>query len=56
LWQAAECLSSSEFDSFSWGHSGDSVVKNFILACVDTLKSYLQYGNDSQPLREMVKS
>ncbi|XP_027927327.1 endoribonuclease Dicer homolog 2-like [Vigna unguiculata] len=40
--KAADCLSSSEFDSFSWGHSGDKVVKNFILACIDTLKSYLQ--------------
>ncbi|KAL9315523.1 hypothetical protein ACSQ67_016524 [Phaseolus vulgaris] len=40
--KAAESLSSSEFDSFSWGQSGDRVVKNFILACVDTLKSYLQ--------------
>ncbi|CAJ1794964.1 unnamed protein product [Sphenostylis stenocarpa] len=40
--KAAEFLSSNEFDSFSWGHSGDRVVKNFILACVNTLKSYLQ--------------
>ncbi|TKY72393.1 Endoribonuclease Dicer-like 2 [Spatholobus suberectus] len=40
--KAAESLSSNEFDSFSWGHSGDRVVKNFILAGVCTLKSYSQ--------------
>ncbi|KAG2395488.1 Endoribonuclease Dicer-like protein [Vigna angularis] len=40
--KAAEFLSSNEFDSFSWGHSGDKVVKNFILAVVHTLKSYFQ--------------
>ncbi|XP_047176207.1 endoribonuclease Dicer homolog 2-like [Vigna umbellata] len=40
--KAADSLSSSEFDSFSWGHCGDKVAKNFILACIDTLKSYLQ--------------
>ncbi|XP_022635484.1 endoribonuclease Dicer homolog 2 isoform X2 [Vigna radiata var. radiata] len=40
--KAADSLSSSEFDSFSWGPSGDKVAKNFILACIDTLKSYLQ--------------
>ncbi|KOM37874.1 hypothetical protein LR48_Vigan03g125600 [Vigna angularis] len=45
--KAADSLSSSEFDSFSWGHCGDKVAKNFILACIDTLKSYLQCGNDS---------
>ncbi|WVY94127.1 hypothetical protein V8G54_033215 [Vigna mungo] len=40
--KAAEFLSSNESDSFSWGHSGDKVVKNFILAVVHTLKSYFQ--------------
>ncbi|XP_020230787.1 endoribonuclease Dicer homolog 2 isoform X2 [Cajanus cajan] len=40
--KAAESLSTNEFDSFSWGHSGDRVVKNFILACVHTLKGYLR--------------
>ncbi|KAK7380383.1 hypothetical protein VNO78_32893 [Psophocarpus tetragonolobus] len=40
--KAAKSLSSSEFDSFSWGHLGDRVVKSFILAGVHALKSYLQ--------------
>ncbi|CAJ1962982.1 unnamed protein product [Sphenostylis stenocarpa] len=39
--KAAESLSSCDFESFSWGHSWDRVVKNFILACVQTLKSCL---------------
>ncbi|XP_052735388.1 endoribonuclease Dicer homolog 2 isoform X6 [Vigna angularis] len=42
--KAAESLSSNEFESFSWGHCGDTVVKNFILACVQTLKTYLPCG------------
>ncbi|ESW19460.1 hypothetical protein PHAVU_006G127100 [Phaseolus vulgaris] len=42
--KAAESLSSNEFESFSWGHSGDRTVKNFILACVQTLKTYLPCG------------
>ncbi|KAL2997158.1 hypothetical protein AAZX31_09G025000 [Glycine max] len=40
--KAAESLSSNEIESFSWGHSGDRVVKDFILEGVHALKSYLQ--------------
>ncbi|KAL2341556.1 hypothetical protein Fmac_009496 [Flemingia macrophylla] len=40
--KAAKSFSTNEFDSFSWGHSGDRVVKNFILACVHTLEGYFQ--------------
>ena len=52
MWQAAESLSSNEYESFSWGHSGDTVVKNFILACVQTLKTYLPFGNYSTTIEK----
>jgi len=52
MWQAAESLSSNEFESFSWGHSGDRTVKNFILACVQTLKTYLPCGNYSTTIEK----
>ncbi|KAK7412825.1 hypothetical protein VNO78_04480 [Psophocarpus tetragonolobus] len=39
--KAAESLSSNEYESFSWGHSGDRVVKNFVLAVVNMLKTNL---------------
>ncbi|KAK7331288.1 hypothetical protein VNO77_25509 [Canavalia gladiata] len=42
--KAAESLSSNEFELFSWGSSGDKVVKNFILASVLTLKTYIPFG------------
>ncbi|KAL3025056.1 hypothetical protein AAZX31_04G159200 [Glycine max] len=39
--KVAESLSSNEIKSFSWGHSRDRVVKDFILDGVHALKSYL---------------
>ncbi|XP_029129825.1 endoribonuclease Dicer homolog 2 isoform X2 [Cajanus cajan] len=39
--KAAESLSSNESESFSWGHSGDRVLRSFILDGVHTLKTYL---------------
>ncbi|XP_028180116.1 endoribonuclease Dicer homolog 2-like isoform X1 [Glycine soja] len=42
--KAAESLSSNDIQLFSWGHSGDTVVKNFISAGVQTLKTYLPCG------------
>ncbi|XP_061339730.1 endoribonuclease Dicer homolog 2-like isoform X2 [Gastrolobium bilobum] len=42
--KAAESLSSNEIESFSWGKSGDKVVKKFSLATVRTLTSYMPSG------------
>ncbi|CAJ2657950.1 unnamed protein product [Trifolium pratense] len=37
--KAAESLSSIDIETFSWGNSGDQIVKNFISATVLTLQS-----------------
>ncbi|KAJ1420894.1 Ribonuclease III domain [Sesbania bispinosa] len=42
--KAAESLSSNEIEPFSCGNSGDKVVKNFSLATVMTLKTYVPSG------------
>ncbi|KAL2341557.1 hypothetical protein Fmac_009497 [Flemingia macrophylla] len=42
--KAAESLSSNECESFSWGHSGDRVLRNFILDGVRTLKTYIPHA------------
>ncbi|KAJ1414388.1 Ribonuclease III domain [Sesbania bispinosa] len=42
--KAAESLSSNEIEPFSCGSSGDKVVKNFSLATVMTLKTYVPSG------------
>ena len=47
MWQAAEFLSSKETESFPWGKSGNTIVRNFSLATVQILTTYLSSGTDS---------